>query len=449
MTERNARIWKEVIAILKLGGPLIGAQLAQISINFVDTVMAGRLNANALAAVAIGTNALFFVTAVSLGLLLSVSPSVAQLFGAGKYQEIGTCVRQGLWLSLGAALAGMVALRAIEPLLAWIGVVPEILPTTIGFLRAISWGLPAWCIFQVLRSFNEGVSMTRPILFGSLLGLFGCIVGDYIFMYGKLGLPRMGAVGCGIASAIVFWLMALYLAAYTYLKPAYRQYQVFERFEWPRPKEITALLRLGMPIAVSLFMEISLFAGVALLIGSLGTIAAAGHQIALNVASVTFMVPLGLAMALTVRVGQAIGRGDPEAARFSGSVGILMSAGFMSCSAFVLSTLPGFIAGIYTNDADVKNMAVTLLLMAAIFQIFDGLQVSGSGALRGLKDTKIPMFITAFAYWGIGMPLGYFLAITRGGGPKGFWIGFICGLIVAAILLNSRFQLSTRRLING
>jgi MATE family multidrug resistance protein len=154
-------------------------------------------------------------------------------------------------------------------------------------------------------------------------------------------------------------------------------------------------------------------------------------------------------MAITVRVGQAIGRGDPEAARFSGSVGILMAAAFMSCSALVLSTLPGFIAGIYTNDADVKNVAVTLLLMAAVFQIFDGLQVSGSGALRGLKDTKIPMFITAFAYWGIGMPLGYFLAITRGGGPKGFWIGFICGLIVAAILLNSRFQLSTRRLING
>lgn len=449
MTERNARIRDEVIALLKLGGPLIGAQLAQISINFVDTVMAGRLNANALAAVAIGTNALFFVTAVSLGLLLSVSPSVAQLFGAGKYKEIGTCVRQGLWLSVGAALAGMAALRAIEPLLAWIGVVPEILPTTIGFLRAISWGLPAWCIFQVLRSFNEGVSRTRPVLFGSLLGLFGCIVGDYIFIYGKLGLPRMGAVGCGIASAIVFWLMALFLAAYTYLKPEYRQYQLFDRFEWPRSKEITALLKLGMPIAVSLFMEISLFAGVALLIGSLGTIAAAGHQIALNVASVTFMVPLGLAMAITVRVGQAIGRGDPEAARLSGRVGILMAAAFMSCSALVLSTLPGFIAGIYTNDADVKNMAVTLLLMAAIFQIFDGLQVSGSGALRGLKDTKIPMFITAFAYWGIGMPLGYFLAITRGEGPKGFWIGFICGLIVAAILLNSRFQLSTRRLING
>ena len=449
MTEAKSRVREEAIATLKLAGPLIGAQLAQVSINFVDTVMAGRLNANALAAVAIGTNTLFFVTSVCLGLLMSVSPSVAQLFGAGKHQEIGSCVRQGLWLSLGAALFGMAALRAIEPFLVWIGVVPEILPTALGFLRAISWGLPAWCIFQVLRSFNEGVGSTRPVLFGSLLGLLACIAGDYIFMYGKLGIPPLGAVGCGVASAIVFWLMALFLAAYSYWKPEYRRYEVFEYFEWPRSKEMIDLLKVGMPIAVSLFMEVSLFAGVGLLIGSLGTIAAAGHQIALNVASVTFMIPLGLAMAITVRVGQAIGRGDPEAARFSGSIGIVMAAAFMSCSALVLWTLPAFIAGIYTNDPSVSTMAVTLLLMAAIFQIFDGLQVSGSGALRGLKDTKIPMLITTFAYWGIGMPLGYFFAFIREGGPKGFWIGFICGLLVAAILLNSRFQLSTRRLIKA
>ena len=449
LVHANSRIREEAVTTLKLAGPLIGAQLAQVSINFIDTVMAGRLNANALAAVAIGTNTLFFVTAVCLGLLLSVSPSVAQLFGAGKYAEIGSCVRQGLWMGLGAALFGMAALRAIEPLLISIGVASEILPTTIGFLRAIAWGLPAWCFFQVLRSFHEGIGRTGPVLFGSMLGLLACVAGDYIFIYGKLGVPAMGAVGCGIASAIVFWLMALFLAAYSYLKPEYRRYRLFEYFEWPRRKEMTSLLKLGIPIAVALFTEVSLFAGVGLLIGSLGAIAAAGHQIALNVASVTFMVPLGLATAITVRVGQAIGRGDPQAAKFSGSVGILMAAVFMSCSALVLWTLPGFIAGIYTNDPSVKTMAVTLLLMAAIFQIFDGLQVSGSGALRGLKDTKIPMLITTFAYWGIGMPVGYFLAITRGNGPKGFWIGFICGLVVAAILLNSRFQLSTRRLINA
>ena len=228
MTEAKSRVREEAIATLKLAGPLIGAQLAQVSINFVDTVMAGRLNANALAAVAIGTNTLFFVTSVCLGLLMSVSPSVAQLFGAGKHQEIGSCVRQGLWLSLGAALFGMAALRAIEPFLVWIGVVPEILPTTLGFLRAISWGLPAWCIFQVLRSFNEGVGSTRPVLFGSLLGLLACIAGDYIFMYGKLGIPPLSAVGCGVASAIVFWLMALFLAAYSYWKPEYRRYVIFQ-----------------------------------------------------------------------------------------------------------------------------------------------------------------------------------------------------------------------------
>jgi MATE family multidrug resistance protein len=161
----------------------------------------------------------------------------------------------------------------------------------------------------------------------------------------------------------------------------------------------------------------------------------------------TFMIPLGLAMAVTVRVGHAIGRGDPESARFSGFVGVILAAVFMTCTAITLFTIPNVIAGIYTDDPDVKKMAAMLLTMAGIFQIFDGLQVSGSGALRGLKDTRIPMVITTFAYWGLGMPLAYILGITRGGGPRGLWIGFICGLATAAVLLNRRFHRVTRQLI--
>jgi MATE family multidrug resistance protein len=201
-----------------------------------------------------------------------------------------------------------------------------------------------------------------------------------------------------------------------------------------------------MPVAVSLFMEVSLFGTVALLMGSLGSSVVGGHQIAINFASVTFMVPLGLAMAVTVRVGQAIGRGDALAARFSGFVGVMLAAAFMTGSAIALFSIPETIAGIYTSDPEVKTIAAMLLTMAGIFQIFDGLQVSASGALRGLKDTRMPMLITAFAYWGIGMPLGYGLGIAWGGGPRGLWIGFICGLAVAAALLNRRFNRVTRRL---
>jgi MATE family multidrug resistance protein len=241
--------------------------------------------------------------------------------------------------------------------------------------------------------------------------------------------------------------MAAFMAAYIRFKPDYRRYGVFSRFEWPRVEPLVGLLKIGLPVAVSLFMESSLFGVVALLMGSLGTTIVGGHQIAINFAAMTFMIPLGLAMAVTVRVGHAIGRGEPNAARFSGFVGVSLAALFMTCTAVTLFTIPNMIAGIYTDDPDVKKMAAMLLTLAGVFQIFDGLQVSGSGALRGLKDTRIPMLITTFAYWGIGMPLGYVLGITWGGGPRGLWTGFICGLATAAILLNRRFHRVTQRLI--
>src|SRR5688572_930237 len=223
-TTRVSRIREEVLSILRLGGPLIAAQLAQVSIGFVDTVMAGNLSADALAAVAVGSNVWFLVVVVCMGLLMAISPSVAQLYGAGRHQEIGPCVRQGLWLALGMSAVGMVAMRAAEPLFRWLHIVPEVIPTAIGFLLAISWGLPAMCIYQVLRSFSEGVSRTRPVMYTSIFALAGCTVGDYILMYGKLGMPRMGAIGIGVASAIVLWLMAAIMAAYLYFEPDFRKY---------------------------------------------------------------------------------------------------------------------------------------------------------------------------------------------------------------------------------
>lgn len=440
-------IRKEALATLKLGGPLIAAQLAQISISFVDTVMAGRLSSRDLAAVAVGSSVWFTVIIIAIGLLVSVSPSVAQLFGARRYRDIGHCFRQGLWLSQAVALLSFIALRNSEPVLHFVGISPEITPITMGYLRAISCGVPAFCAYQVLRSFSEGVSRTKPVMYASLIALGGNIAGNYIFMYGKIGMPRLGAVGCGVASAIVMWMMAGYMIVYIFLHEIYRPFETFSHFELPRWHEIARLMKLGSPIAVSLFMEASLFGVVALLMGSIGTIAVAGHQVAINVAALTWTVPLGISMATTVRVGQAIGRDEPHAARFSGFVGIALAVAFMTGSAIVLFIAPGLIAGIYTNDEAVKEMAVTLLFVAAIFQIFDGLQVAGAGALRGLKDTKIPAILTSFAYWIIGFPLAYLLGITWGGGPRALWIGFICGLGVAAILLNTRFHLVTQRMI--
>ena len=437
---------QEAAATVRLAAPLIAAQLAQVSTTLIDTVMAGNLSPQDLAAVALGASIWWAIVFCCTGLLLSINPTVAYLYGAGDYSRIGHVVRQGLWLATMVSIPAFLLVRSSGPLLEWLNVDPELVPITLGFLNAISFGAPALCIYQALRGFSEGISLTRPVMYASLLAVGGNAAGNYVFMYGKFGMPQLGAVGCGVASAITMWLMLVFLAIYIRLHRAYAPFRVFSRFEVPEWPQLRALLKLGTPIAVSMFMEASLFSTAALLIGAMGTIAVAGHQIALNVASVTFMIPLGLAMAITARVGQAMGRGDAAGARRSGFVGIALAAVFMSFSALCIFLFPEVIAGFYTNDPAVKAIAVQLLFMAAIFQISDGLQVAGSGALRGLKDTKLPMIITVVAYWVIGMPLGYTLGVTYGGGPRAMWIGFIFGLTTAAVLLNSRYYFTTKRL---
>lgn len=446
---RSQRIEREAVALLALGGPIIAAQLAQVSMSFVDTVMAGRLSAGDLAAVAVGGSLWMPIFVFGLGVLMSVSPTVAYTYGAGRFGEIGEQVRQGLWLSVAVGLVSFVAVRSCSPVLRWLEIDPAIVPITTGFLDAISWGLPALSTFTVLRGFSEAVSKPRPVLAISVLGLLANIVGNYIFIYGKFGMPRLGAAGCGVASAVVMWLMPASLAIWILFDRYYQPFGLYSRWSRPDPRQIWALAKLGSPIGVNLFMEGSMFATISLLMGRLGTNMVAGHQIALNVASVTFMVPLGISVAITVRVGQAMGRGQVSDARRSGLVGAGLAVGFMSLAALTLATCPHWIAQIYTQDEGVHAVAVQLLGMAAIFQIFDGLQVAGAAALRGLKDTAIPMCITLVAYWALGLPLGYGLGIAQNRGPRALWIGLIAGLVLAAVLLIARFLVLTRRLLAG
>jgi MATE family multidrug resistance protein len=443
----TARVRREALALLALGGPLIGAELAHISMAFVDTVMAGRLGPQDLAAVAVGCSLWIPVFIFGMGLLMSVSPTVAHLFGAGRHAEIGGHVRQGLWLSQAVALVTFVVVRNCALVLGWSGIDAAIVPTATGFLKALSWGIPASCALIVLRGYSEAVGKTRPLLVISLVGLATNIVGNTIFMHGRLGMPRLGAVGTGVASACVMWTMLVSLVVWLLCDRYYRRFPVFERFACPDRPQLWRLVKLGCPIGVCMFMETSMFATVSLLMGRLGADVVAGHQVALNVASVTFMVPLGLSIAATVRVGHAMGRGDARDARRSGLVAAGLAGGFMSVTALIMATCPEWIAGVYTNDANVRLVASRLLMMAAVFQIFDGLQVAAAGALRGLKDTTVPMIITFVAYWGLGLPLGLWLGIYLDGGPQALWIGLILGLVVAAVLLNTRFVLLTRRLM--
>lgn len=412
--------------------------------NFVDTVMAGRLSALDLAAVAVGSSILLPFLVFGLGTLMAVNPIVAQNYGSRRFEQIGSNARQTLWLSQIIAIPFFFAVRNLEFVMIWIDVSAEVIPVAGGYLDAISWGIFPVMAFGGLRYFNEGLSVSRPSMYVALIGTLANVPLNYILMYGKLGFPQLGAVGTGYASAIVYLIMFLSIFFFTYKFKPYKRFDIFGKFRLPEKTHLWELVSIGVPIGVSVTMEVSMFAIVSLLMGSIGTIAVAAHQIAINFAALTFMVPFGLSMAITARVGHAAGRGRNAEARFKGFIGVAMCTIFMSFTAVMMILFPESIIAIYTQDQDVANIAVQLLFMAAIFQISDGLQVGGFGALRGLKDTQTPMFVNIFSYMIVGLSLAYYLGIVRDFGPTGLWTGLIVGLSIAAVLHNVRFFYKTR-----
>ncbi|HEY7873206.1 MAG TPA: MATE family efflux transporter [Rudaea sp.] len=434
-----ARLRREFRDTLTLAAPLVLGQLSAVGMNVVDTVLAGHYDAATLAAVAVGTSIWTLAIVAAIGVMLAVPPSVAQLAGAGEELRIGALLRQALWLAAGLGLVLFFAVRHAQPLLREIGIGTGVADEAQKFLLAISWGAPALTGYFALRGFSEGLALTRPTMYFGFLGLVVLAPVGYVLMYGGLGMPPRGAQGSGMATASVLWLQLAAFATYIGLRSRYRTFAPFARFDWPHPGTILGLLRLGVPMGVSLLMEAGLFVAAALLMGTLGATTVASHQIAINVASVAFMLPLGVAMATTVRVGRASGRGDADAVRYAGFVGIGASLGTQTLTCAAMALLPHQIAALYTDDAGVAALAAQLLLLAAVFQFSDGIQVTANGALRGLKDTTMPMAITALAYWGVGMPIGYSLAFHAGLGVQGMWIGLIAGLSAAALLLFTRF----------
>ncbi len=443
----SGTVWlTEVARTLRLAAPLVLGQLTTVLMTFVDTVMSGRLSAEALASVAAGAAIWHTAMLFGLGVLLAVPPSVAALDGAGRREEVAPVVRQSLWIGL--ALTGLMVavVTASRPLLVALDVDAVLHSTILGYLQGLLWGAPAMFAFLSLRFLCEGMGNSRPVMYFGVLGLGVNVVANYVLIYGKWGLPALGAIGCGYATSIVWWTVLAAIAVYIRRHSTLSELAIFERLEGPDGRRISELLRLGLPIGFTFFIEVSMFAGVALLMGSISTVAVAGHQVAINVASLTFMVPLGISLATTVRVGIALGRRDAVSAARAGWVGILLAISVQLVSAIVLFTIPELIGRIYSRDVEVVAMASQLLLLAAIFQLPDGLQVAGNGALRGLKDTRGPLAITVVAYWLIGLPSGYWLAFDRGLGPRGLWIGIIGGLTVAGVLLVARFRRQSCRL---
>ena len=441
----NDTVLRHAIALLVLAGPLIANNLAAAGMGFADTVMAGRLGTTDLAAVAVGSSVWAVAFLFGLGVLMAMSPIAAHAFGAGKVEEVGLYTRQCLWLSQALAVVVAFLIAGIASILDDVGVDPAIIPLSGRYLFAISWGLPAMYAYLSLRYMSEGVGWTRPIMYAAVIGLSVNVFGNWVLMYGKLGFPALGAVGCGVASAIAMWVMLAVMVVYIAMEPRYREFRLTERFDPPQARHIRNFLGLGLPIGISVLSEAGLFSAVALLMGSLGAVAVAAHQIALNYAATMFMVPLAFHSALTIRVGHTLGRGDPALARRIGVIGIGMCGVVMVVSATILLLFRDSIAAFYTRDVDVRSLAASLLAMAMIFQIFDGLQVGAAGALRGYKDTRIPMLLNFGSYWLAAFPLAWYLGVFADRGPVAVWVGLIAGLVLTATTLNARFALVARR----
>jgi MATE family multidrug resistance protein len=431
--------------IARLGGPLLANNLAITGMSLADTVMAGQLGAAQLAGLAVGVAYWHFFLFIAFGMLMAVSPSVAHANGAKDFDALVRYVRQSWWLASALAIVLVAGLLQVTWVLPAINIAPEILPTAIGYVHAITWGMPACLGFFSLRYTSEGLGRTKPIMYIGLTALLLNVFGNWVFMYGKFGMPRMGAVGCGVATAIAFSFMFVAMALHVRAHRAYRGFNFFARFSPPDPRVLRELLRVGAPIAGSILAEGGLFVTAALMMGAMGAVSASAHQIALNYASFMFMVPLAVSSATTIHVGHTLGRGDARRARAVGVLGICMCAALMFVSAVLIVLLSDGIAALYTRDVAVRDLAATLLLMAALFQLSDGIQVGAAGALRGFKDTTIPMALCVFSYWIVGFNLAYQLGVARDGGPIYVWLGLIVGLTVSAVLLVSRFLKISKR----
>lgn len=448
-----------------IGLPIFIAQLSQTGMTFVDTAMAGQYSAEHMAAVAVGSSVWVPISLLGIGCLLALPPLSAQVVGAGRPEKAAHLLRQGLWLTLGLSIVLMSLFYTISWNMESFGLNPEMAHISGGFLRAIMWGLPGFMLFVNLRSFLEGFARTRPAMIIGMLGLTVNIPCNFIFIYGKFGMPELGGVGCGVATAISFWSMALGIFFYLHRDPQCAQVRPLFMPLWRNCKKtgekpareaqenclprfdaplIWRILRIGMPGALALFFEVSLFALSAILLAPLGTIMVAGHQIALNFGSLAFMVPLSLCMTVTIRVGRCLGAQDLERARMAARTALVLSVVFALIIAAITISFRQNIVRIYTDNPEVTALAMHLLLFQAAYQVVDGLQVTGIGILRGYNDTRVISVICFIAYWVIGLPLGFTLARTNiivpYMGAEGFWIAYIVALGFGALCYLSRVR---------
>ncbi|WP_028865323.1 MATE family efflux transporter [Psychromonas aquimarina] len=441
---------QEISKILKLSIPIFFAQFAQTAMGFVDTVMAGGVSANDMAAVSIAASIWLPCILFGVGILMALIPLTAQAHGAQQTSLIPQTGQQGIYLALMLSLPIMVVLYNASAIVNYMDIEPALKEITTQYLYAVLAAVPAFLLFQALRNYVEGLSLTKPAMVIGFIGLFTNIPLNWIFVYGKFGMPALGGAGCGVATTIVYWVMLLALLIYVLYAKKLQHYQLFKSFSRPDYTQIWSIFKLGLPVAIALFFEVTIFAGIAMLIAPLGSMIVAAHQIAMNFSSMVFMLPMSVANAVSIRVGFNLGSHNTEGAKNASYAGFSAGLGLSIITAISTVIFKEDIAQLYTSNPEVITLAVTLMLFSAMYQCVDSIQVVAAGALRGYKEMMSIFTRTFIAYWVVGLPLGYLLSMTDlvvdPLGAKGFWIGITVGLTVAAVLLGQRLHTVQQKL---
>ncbi|WP_312797969.1 MATE family efflux transporter [Tianweitania sp.] len=448
--QSRSSLWRtEVLAMVALAWPMVLTNLGQVAMTTTDVIILGRLGPDAIAAAALGTSLYYLPMIFGLGLVTATSPMAARELGRNRFavRETRRTIRQGLWIAALYSIPAWIFLWNAESIFLWMGQSAKLAADAGSYVRALQWATLPFHAYLVLRSFIS--ALERPgwalvVVAGAVL--FNALA-NWLLVFGHFGFPAWGLAGSGIATALSSAMMFIGLALIIAFKRPFRRYHIFGRFwrpDWPRFK---ALLKLGLPIAAILTFEVSIFNAAAFLMGLIGTTSLAAHAIAIQIASVTFMIPMGLGQAATVRVGLSLGAEDKQGITRSGWTAFALGIGFMTLAAFVMIVFPRLLIGAFIDlsdpaNAPVVDLAIVFLAVAGLFQIVDGAQAVASGMLRGLQDTTVPMIYAAIGYWGIGLPLGALLAFHFGMGGLGIWIGLFAGLAIVAALLVYRW---TRR----
>lgn len=429
--------------------PILIAQLLSMAMMIADTLIAGRYGTLDLAGVAIGSS--FYISVVMLlgGILQAVAPTVAHHVGAGRTGEIGPALQQGFWLAAMLALPGVAVLLAPGPLLALAEVPPDVAELACRYLAATAAGLPALLFYRSFYAFNNAVGRPRALMAISAIVTSVHLPLAWALTNGAAGLPELGGAGCGVSTAIINWLALLCGLTYLVRNRAYRQYHLFSRWRPPHPGELGKLLRLGLPMGLSTFIDISSFTLIAILVARLGVETVAGHRVIANFTGVIYMLPLALSIATMVLVGQAVGANDPARARLTARLGMGLAGGVALVMGILLWLLREPLVGLSTTDPAVQGVALGLVLYLCFYQGFDGLQTVAAHALRGYKVTLLPMVLHTVCFWGIGLSGGYWLSFHapwRAGAPSvaGFWEGCVVATVAATLLFGALLRRVSR-----